>query len=904
MVVDCAVTNSPVPETLRADVEAATELVPPEWFTPLTWQKMALLVPLWDDKPVDWRSEEVGNGKLGGWVATDKANLKANKLAPPAAADRKRGEWFDRLLKRLLDGVADDADVLHAVPARTKTDLSIRRTRFGDLWRAARYLGRAIDWKKWWTKWAATDYITMLNLSWAELLLTKDGDSWAERMDGVGAFDGDLTHMMNVFKKVSDLLKTRPSEISKERFCECAVLSGYRNPPFPGFDFQKEAAALAEGRKDEHDTLEPFGRVAREELKMAVPMVKWLTFEEWFSEVEWLTTGSSSIGVVKWRSADGQTGEFKARKNLLPEVINMEEWVKLAWSNKRQVNRAIIKSELGKLRIAVSADIETYWQMTYVTYLLNGAYKQWPGSTIEEDTAAQTDRLIAMMRLLAKKYGLPFDYKGFDHQPTTNELIMIVNVLCVAAEANVPRAELGRFRDLSERIKAGFRNSVLVASRDGVERTYIVEGGLMSGLRWTTIVGNAWNTVMTAMVRRTLVSIGVDEPTVGRWIRGDDSAIYCSSWAKAMAFKLGYDSMEVESGAGKFSIQSEAMEFLRVWFTPKRLMGYAARALPGLTQRKPWSSAEWTPFGALEAVRDTLSTLERRGCDADDCAQIWLAVRDTYCRKAHVDKRWFAVPREQGGAGLEAWEGWSCNATLPKLDREVEITNGTGWTERRIAERAAETGLKPNSERAAVLAAKALSSKLSADDVIEVSALFRRRFKEALDKLKPEWSRVPHETQTPIYSFAERYLVNLDAQDGVIRRAKAALEPDSDFGKWAKVKSDWDFVHDWYRGGKEAKLWLRTHWPACAWRVRQLEKHGLRRREALGWVFGELGYATPSSLHPALSSLRDMAAVKGLGRPWRRSWRAGEWASTVTWMRRAATKTMLESALAKEVYSW
>jgi hypothetical protein len=509
------------------------------------------------------------------------------------------------------------------------------------------------------------------------------------------------------------------------------------------------------------------------------------------------------------------------------------------------------------------------------------------------------------MKLLNDKWGLPFDYKGFDHQPTTSEIVCIVGHLCRAAETNVPRSQLDSYRILAENILSGFRNSTLIATDNNVTQVYQVEGGLMSGLRWTTAVGNGWNTVMTQASIRTLQALGISSGSIERWIRGDDSAIYCTSWAQAMAMKLGYDAMDVESVAGKYAIHEQAMEFLRVWYSPTAASGYPARAIPGITQRKPWSSGEWVPFQPLTAVREALSTLQRRGLDQEMIQHAWRAIKATYARKSGTDTRWFQVPSERGGPGIDVWQGWLPDKGLPNPSRLITVETETNWTRDRVHDHANELGLPTTVRNDERVAEDRLQAKLSADDVLDVSARYRSLFKKRLKEQKVVWRRVPMMEQLPVYQAFEQMLGSVAASGDALKNIRYTLRNRAvGYGEFSWLKNDWDFVNEYLEDRRQIREWLKTTCIDAFRSVTRLERHGLRRREAYSWIFGEIGYSYQMALHPALHELVELGAAAMMGDPNHRMWKPNEWSSTVVWGRRMAEHALSTSPLALDVYSW
>lgn len=641
-----------------------------------------------------------------------------------------------------------DEDYEAVWPARTKTDLAIRRTRARDLWLHLRgktkygYVKRWIDDLR-----GDFDYISVLILGWAAVLF---GEEWCNTWSRLGACDNGIERWALVTKKVNDLLKLHGIQDDQFNYVECAALLGYRNPPYPGFDVFREAEILASGGGER--TFLPgmtFKDYAVKALRMDVPAVKYVSFTSYVEGVEldpkslgfinpavrttgprWLTTGASSEGYLEFVDMEGKTHRIKARKNFIPDVIPLSTLAEEAATNEQQVNKTIIKAELGKIRLAVSSDLNTYLQMSWVLHHLGGAYKQWLGNTLEETIEEQTRRLLHMLDLCRDKYGLPFDYAGFDHQPNTDELVCIMKILIEHARRNIEPCGLAEFDAIGNRVLAGFTNSTLEARRDSETRLYKVTGGLMSGLRVTSVIGNAWNSVLTAAVIDLCTAAGMNPNGIARYIRGDDSAIFTDTPAQATVLSQGYKVSGALSTSGKFSVQHGKMEFLRVWFDT-RCHGYPARAIAGLVQRKPWSSEPWSADSTLKAIREVVNTLNRRGLQ---CEAVWSTISGHWCNLHRLPKAVLQVPRSLGGFGLVPWDGFTIlSEHVPKMPKtSFTFTNVTPWRRTQIQNLAREHNIPLSLEQIDKIATDQLLGVVASDDVPMISRDLRTKWRDQL----------------------------------------------------------------------------------------------------------------------------------------------------------------------------
>lgn len=733
-------------------------------------------------------------------------------------------------------------------PARTKTDLALRRTRLLDWFIVMRDQKREVELEEvLLTTKNGWDIIFVQNLIIATNVF---GITWFRRWSWLGAFDGDLAHFISVAKKVHDLIKSfGVYEKDWVNYVECTTMGGYRNPPFPGFDVVEEAKKLAEGG-DRHDY---FGGSWDALVKRYLPMnyryVEYIPFKEWVAKAEWLTAGASSVGYVELTLPDGKKKKVKARKNMVADVIDLGDLADMSLQNVEQVNYAIIKSELGKLRIAVAGDIFTYLKMTWVNSLLGGAYKDWPGNTTEEDFLTQTKRLARMLELCSRKFGLPYDYAGFDHQPTTQEIKGIVTHLCSHARLNVPLSGLGEFDTIVSEILIGFDNARLDVRGEN-EASFRVTGGLMSGLRWTSVVGNGWNTVITGLVTSLLAVWGIDTDKIERYIRGDDSAIYVDNWATGVLMNEGYKMVGAKAGEGKFALRKGEMEFLRVWFDD-RCRGYGARSIPGLSQRKPWSSNPWSEDMVLKALYDTCVTLKRRVAERRDVIDsTWRTLRRIWCRNHSMPIAVSWTPVFSGGFGIEPGpigRTYKIVPPVPRVDMAslVKVENQLPWRANVIAAYAKERYDLDVSDLASDLAHRELLNTIASDNIPDVARSVRSQW---LAEARAGRYRVEEEThvvkvlERPVaanYYTPQTVDVLLD-----VLRHKAPL-----FGKHPELSNARvDYARFRVKGG--FLEWLKRYYPA-AYGSTRLFHRSWHMSEIIDYLSGKI-YVRSNRLHPAL----------------------------------------------------
>jgi hypothetical protein len=708
------------------------------------------------------------------------------------------------------------------------------------------------------------DYIAVCNISWAVLLLGHSCD-WFGSWRRMGAFESPAAFLA-VAKKVNDLTK-RHALLDYPRTCfvECGTLLGYRNPPFPGFDVVLETQELASGG-DVHG----LSRTALDadfvstlpSLSFIPHTIPFISFHDYVVSGSWTTSGASSEGRVEW-SLGSDSGHFKARKNLVPDSIDLEAFYQRIISQSKQVNKTIVKAELGKIRLAVSSDLATYLKMDWLTKYMTHSYKSWAGSTIEESITEQTSRQARMWQQCVQgMWCLPFDFAGFDHQPSTQELVAMFRAW---GESTIPYVDLAgqsEFAVILEQVCGSMSNSVLIVTFEGVVRTFPVVGGLMSGLRWTSLAGNGWNTTMTNLVMRYCSIMLLPTSTYVSDLRGDDSALAFSSWASALVFRLGYTAVNAKGADGKFAIHHGATEFLRTWYDSSGLSGYAARTIPALVQRKPWSPAPWYEESVMEALFNVIRILRRR-IPSPAVELAWSSIKLCWSRRKRVSQDWLQIPRPKG-LGIEPWDGRVWAETNYGTRRSVSPTLSTnGFTQAQFAKSEFAARYPASQSTLAAVAQRALFSKASADDIPALNTLLRAGFTQTAGRTH----RLP-EVRLPTSFYAQltgrsNELRGIEA-DASAHRHYSHLSG-AWYGSYRRDHNEFEYASAIARetGASGLRLFEEYH-PDFEVDRMNLEKRGLRRSQAVDWLFGTSAFGIASRVHPILSSVLTSATVQFL----------------------------------------
>nr|UHS72487.1 MAG: putative RNA-dependent RNA polymerase [Totiviridae sp.] len=660
--------------------------------------------------------EEMTKGLFDGEVYTERDILAIVKGYVLRVKDSKEEyQWAER--------PRDDKACKEIWPARVPADMRIRRLKLIDLIREL----NDNEWNL--IRRLKLDYVLVSNLV---IYMKTWGTRWFARVYNTG-----ILGSWRIFSQVSRLIssqvkrKKTDTEFTKQAFAELQALLGYQQLPFPGdglipeYNFFAELADLAKGG-NEHgligdDWYSTFMKHLKKiKGKTPLEVVKYVTFEEYVKEGYWLTSGSSSIGKVTW-TFEGKEGKFKARKNMLLDVYTKEElWEIVSNWDGAQHTTAIIKNELGKVRLAVASNIELYIHESYLMRQAGHTYRSWTGITLDESPTDNIRRVAKTSSLFRSgAFALPFDYAGFDHQVTTKEVQWIVDDYFKQGLSCVPQDRRAEFNKILVKTVDAYGVCDITGTTDGETKTYKVTGGLPSGVRVTSLVGNVWNGVLTSIAREVAKEILGYDPTLDVSLRGDDSLILCHTPLECYAVRLGYQAVNAIGHSAKFGICQGEGEFLRTVITSNGNYGWTNRAIPSVTQRKPWNPEPWLPNHQVKTLSANIDLLGRRSQQSVE----WLHRANTaaWCKITGLDKKWLHLPVRLGGVGIYEFHGATPAGALHTGKKPaIQVRN--------IVDNPGPTWLTLNDEDRSKYNQQVMINKMVADDIPGVQAVFSRDF--------------------------------------------------------------------------------------------------------------------------------------------------------------------------------
>nr|APG76064.1 hypothetical protein 2 [Wenling toti-like virus 3] len=355
----------------------------------------------------------------------------------------------------------DSSEACRLWKPRTRADTRNTRLTLVDLWpvlpSATKDLLLGLD---------GLDLITITNLAvWSELW----GVQHLESLWSTGALNDPHTMAQNLSKLSAFVKRVPGSQQAKQMFCEASTLLGYVHEPWPDFKFEEEVPELAVGGRDHSpEWLDQFRQSLDQVSESAYVPSEFTSFEDFVRSGEWMTAGAASVGSVEWTWGE-EKGKFKARKNMVTDIYSEDEIWQMAteWDG-RVLSRPFTKNELGKIRLAVATGFAAYLNEAYLFKLFGGSYQGYTGITLDERPLAGHNRMVRCVNAFASGcYGLPWDYKRFDHQVSTDEMEAMFDHVLKRVEHLLP-AGADTERAVLEKVRRSYRLNYMTPSESGV----------------------------------------------------------------------------------------------------------------------------------------------------------------------------------------------------------------------------------------------------------------------------------------------------------------------------------------------------------------------------------------------------------------------------------------------------
>lgn len=708
------------------------------------------------------------------------------------------------------------------------------------------------------------DYIFVQNLL---LYMITFGIETLKALRKTGIFNSRKV-FIETAKLISNKAKRYPqdSENTKQKVCELATIVGFMDATVDEIDIMKEVESLA-AKGNKHglrgdDWQSTFAQAAKRMIS-DVETKEYVSFEKYVKTGMWLTAGSSSIGKVRWTSVTNgfeANGTFKARKNMLPQIYTPEELYDLVmnWDGKLQ-SRVFIKNEMSKLRLAVASNIEAYIHESYMLHLYGHGFKDYPWITLDETPSQQHQREVKMIELLLNgSYAFPFDYANFDHQPTLFEIQTIVSIVKNIILENMPWEHHNILIKLFDKILNSYEQSYLSGDINGVKFSDIkVEGGVPSGVRITSLLGNLWNIIMLRIVLDIVEGIAGKDLVQLICVKGDDLVVMARDPIFLYLIRLVFASINAEGADSKIGISPRVCEFLRNEISDNGIRGWTCRAIGGLSQRKPWNPSPWDPNSEVKTLAENICLLERRvGYKLPQMHRINKIKWSKYTRQSY---KFLELPKRLGGFGLYEYQGWLPSRKLPLAKKPL------------IQVQDIHPSFVPyitlTTEQSQLLGKVEMTAKIQTDDIPGTQKLFSSEWLETLRKTKVSWNK------DKFYIPNVHLKVAIPNWDSTSKfpstKLKYIKNPDFPL-TFEQFLRQYNYLKEVKRFDKTLVLpslmeSLQNYFPQQASELDKLEKQGFHRTDALNIIMGDTPTEPTIVMHPTLTCfVKEFVQRKGV----------------------------------------
>jgi hypothetical protein len=529
-----------------------------------------------------------------------------------------------------------------------------------------------------------------------------------------------------------------------------------------------------------------------------------------------------------------------------------------------QRNVLFIKSETGKIRLAVASDTATYVKMKWLSSFSGTMYKKWEWGTLAESRDEMAMRLEIMVRALENGcFGLPYDFAAYETQPTTRELQILLSIVYKSGRRGVPDALLAEYDAIVADVISSFDNARLLwTDFDSVAHDIPVTGGLMSGLSVTSEVGNGYNEVLAQnMIKILTFLIGRSRAAdILIWLRGDDTA-YASRFVQVLQYIFAvYKSQNIIAGVGKFGL-TRMLEFLRVSYSKDRVYGYPIRSIPGLSQMKPSSNSPRYPLSVIGAVQEAANVITRRLDDVDVTRRVTALVVHFASRvlaSLSLPLAMISIPVSYGGLGLTFSNRLArLHPHLPTFafSGKVEISE---WAVDRMDAQLKKYDIHNDPTQ---LASDYVNNLVVTDDVPKLTVADRSAWRTQVRKQK--FQVIPVTTFDNI--FVMRVAVALKTMLPALIHLKAfermCRDGQGTYESYASMVSVVSSVKPLLIGtGVSLKSYLKVHYPPFYQAVQNMVRRGWTMSDAMDWLFGTV-VVTVGDLHPEMISVIKLATV-------------------------------------------
>lgn len=448
-------------------------------------------------------------------------------------------------------------------------------------------------------------------------------------------------------------------------FVEIHMLSGYDTYLHRKFDIMKDVEPFVKVRE-----LNDFYRdMFKEAIDETVAMLRIgqypnLNFEDYVKYRDnWNLMGSSTIGIPMKIKTEG----FKKATRIGSKTTNCiyyddETLIKQLRKAEGHIIKPFLKTdEAAKSRVVIGYDTRSYIRVSFLEAFIDSFNGSEKWTTVGDDPASLFEvRNRVNENIKSGKYQMVCtDQSAFDQHQYKSLFVYTFNAIA------------GKILKLNPQVK-----DIIDLENYGMNHAYILcenkklpwNNGLLSGHRWTALIGSILNrsaTITAARLANVKLKFGV--------FQGDDALVFMDKQDDYLKFLEGYDKLGLVANPMKTWHGSMRTEYLHQVYIKDRVIALSMRACLGLMFKDP-KSLEVAPDQDFLATIDQFRLASRRGLKVDNLALLY--TRRVF--KRYVPKsEWLNIkslafdylhtPTLYGGGGFETY-------VKPKLYKALTFT--------------------------------------------------------------------------------------------------------------------------------------------------------------------------------------------------------------------------------------
>jgi len=369
------------------------------------------------------------------------------------------------------------------------------------------------------------------------------------------------------------------------------------------------------------------------------------------SPLLWATPGATNADTVKIngqkvRSKNGTAVLFTSEKIL--RILQRRVY-------DRSVNKVFQKMDetFGKTRMVANSDFRMYILMSYISAQFEGLVDH-PNTSLFWSNGRRMEEYRKWVRELGFGSNLPGDYSEFDHRVSLKMIEIITHCLREwLSRVGIEWDEVDE--GIWDEIIYRFKNGFCALEVSGDKAMIRCERGVLSGWRWTSLLGTVVNYGIYYIIKTQLIPDS--EPLFQEdscCFHGDDAKLKLLRPRLAPLIVGFVNSMGFLMHPAKTWASTNRDEFLRLCFEPGGIRGYPARTVRPIFVANPNNKPPPPGIARLRVLASNWVKLARRlGLGREGFFDFMLRdlVKSKQLSRAKI-LEWLETPASLGGFGL------------------------------------------------------------------------------------------------------------------------------------------------------------------------------------------------------------------------------------------------------------